>query len=158
MSDNPLRYLPGLLTSCNTRRLALGCPSPVINLQIKHLLMEQKLERKGRNPRITVCYTPEEYKKIVDYAAACGLKKSLYIHDTSLGQEPKAMMSDKEADALISLKAARGELILIKNALHGTTQEQRKKYFRNEQFMKQWIEGVNSLIRRLVEIEGMFKR
>jgi CRISPR/Cas system-associated protein Csx1 len=158
MSDNPLRYLTGLLTSCNTRRLALGCPSPVINLQIKHLLMEQKIERKGRNPRITVCFTPEEYKKIVDNAAACGLKKSQFIHDTSLGQEPKVMMSDKEADALISLKAARGELILIKNALHGTTQEQRKKYFRNEQFMKQWIEGVNSLIRRLVEIEGMFKR
>ena len=120
--------------------------------------MEQKIERKGRNPRIAVCYTSEEYKKIVDNAAACGLKKSQYIHDTSFGQEPKAMMSDKEADALISLKAARGELILIKNALHGTTQEQRKKYFRNEQFMRQWIEGVNSLIRRLVEIEGMFKR
>ena len=37
--------------------------------------MEQKIERKGRNPRITVCYTPEEYKKIVDNVAACGLKK-----------------------------------------------------------------------------------
>ena len=59
---------------------------------------------------------------------------------------------------MVEKKAARGELILIKNALHGTTQEQRKKYFRNEQFMRQWIEGVNSLIRRLVEIEGMFKR
>lgn len=76
----------------------------------------------------------------------------------SLGVEPKAMMTDKEADALISLKAARDELVLIKNALHGTTQEQRKKFFRNEQFMKQWMEGVNSLIRRLVDIEGMFKR
>ena len=71
------------------------------------------------------------------------------------------MMSDKEAETLMSLKAARGELILIKNALHGTTQErseERKKYFRNEQFMHQWIEGVNRLIRRLVEIESMFKR
>ena len=120
--------------------------------------MEQKIERNGRNPRITVCYTPDENKKIVSLAAACGLKKSQYIHDTSLGIDPKVMMSDKEADALMSLKAARGELILIKNALQGTTQEQRKKYFRNEQFMHQWIEGVNSLIRRLVEIEGMFKR
>ena len=120
--------------------------------------MKQNIERKGRNPRITVCYTPDEYKKVVDNAAACGLRKSQYIHDTSLGVEPKAMMTDKEADALISLKAARGELVLIKNALHGTPQEQRKKFFRNEQFMKQWMEGVNSLIRRLVEIEGMFKR
>ena len=120
--------------------------------------MEQKIERNGRNPRITVCYTPDENKKIVSLAAVCGLKKSQYINDASLGQEPKVMMSDKEADALISLKAARGELVLIKNALHGTTQEQRKKYFRNEQLMKQWIEGVNSLIRRLVEIEGIFRR
>ena len=120
--------------------------------------MTKNIERKGRNPRITVCYAPNENEKIVKLAAACGLKKSQYIHDASLGQEPKVMMSDKEADALISLKAARGELILIKNALNGTTQEQRKKYFHNEQFMRQWIEGVNSLIRRLVEIEGMFKR
>ncbi len=120
--------------------------------------MRQNIERIGRNPRITVCYTPDENEKIIKLATACGLKKSQYIHDTSLGQEPKVMMSDKEADALMSLKAARGELILIKNALHGTTQEQRKKYFRNEQFMRQWIEGVNSLIRRLAEIEGMFKR
>ncbi len=37
--------------------------------------MKQNIEHKGRNPRITVCYTPEEYKKIVDNAAACGLKK-----------------------------------------------------------------------------------
>lgn len=51
--------------------------------------MEQKIERKVRNPRITVCYTPEEYKKIVDNAAACGLKKSQYIHDTSLGKSQR---------------------------------------------------------------------
>lgn len=120
--------------------------------------MEQTVERRERNPRITVCYTPDENTKIINMATACGLKKSQYIHDTSLGLEPKVMMSDKEADALISLKAARSELVLIKNALHGTTQEQRKKYFRNEKFMRTWIEGVNSLIRRLAEIEGMFKR
>ena len=120
--------------------------------------MNKTIEREGRNPRITVCYTPDENQRIIKVASACGLKKSQYIHDTSLGQEPKVMMSDREAEALMSLKAARGELILIKNALHGTTQEQRKKYFRNEQFMRQWMEGVNSLIRRLVEIEGMFKR
>ena len=120
--------------------------------------MNKTIEYKGRNPRITVCYTPKENRKIIEMASACGLKKSQYIHDTSLGQEPKVMMSDKEADALMSLKAARGELVLIKNALHGTTQEQRKKFFRNELFMRQWIEVVNSLIRRLVEIENMFKR
>jgi len=120
--------------------------------------MKENKEHNRRNPRITVCYTPDENKAILAKADACGLKKSQYIHDTSLAVEPRVMMTDKEADALISLKAARGELILIKNALHGTSQEQRKRYFRNEEFMKQWIEGVNSLIRRLAEIEGMFRR
>lgn len=120
--------------------------------------MNKTIERKGRNPRITVYYTPDENQRTIEMSSACGLKKSQYIHDTSLRQEPKVMMSDKEAETLMSLKAARGELIQIKNALHGTTQEQRKKYFRNEQFMHQWIEGVNRLIRRLVEIESMFKR
>ena len=50
--------------------------------------MEQKIEHKGRNPRITVCYTPDEYEKVVKLATACGLKKSQYIHDASLGQDP----------------------------------------------------------------------
>ena len=63
--------------------------------------MTKNIERKGRNPRITVCYAPNENEKIVKLAAACGLKKSQYIHDASLGQEPKVMMSDKEADALM---------------------------------------------------------
>ena len=84
--------------------------------------MKQDVKHKGRNPRITVCYTPEENKRIIEMASACGLKKSQYIHDISLGQEPKVMMSDREAEALMSLKAARGELILINNALQSTTQ------------------------------------
>lgn len=120
--------------------------------------MTKNKEHKERNPRITVCYTPEEYEKILGKAAICGLKKSQYVHDSSLEQEPKEMMTDKQADALISLGGARGELILIKNALHGTTQEQRKKYFRNEQFMREWINGINSLIRRLADIDHMFRR
>ena len=48
--------------------------------------MTKNIERKGRNPRITVCYAPNENEKIVKLAAACGLKKSQYIHDASLGQ------------------------------------------------------------------------
>ena len=35
MSDNPLRCLPDRLTSCNTRRLALGLTKPIYNQQLK---------------------------------------------------------------------------------------------------------------------------
>ena len=48
--------------------------------------MNKTIEYKGRNPRITVCYTPEENQRIIEMASACGLKKSQYIHDTSLGR------------------------------------------------------------------------
>lgn len=47
--------------------------------------MKQNIKHNGRNPRITVCYTPDESQRIIEMASACGLKKSQYIHDTSLG-------------------------------------------------------------------------
>lgn len=37
--------------------------------------MNKTIERKGRNPRITVCYTPDENQRIIEMASACGLKK-----------------------------------------------------------------------------------
>ena len=51
--------------------------------------MNKTIERKGRNPRITVCYTPDENEKIVKLASVCGLKKSQYIHDTSCLESTK---------------------------------------------------------------------
>ena len=56
--------------------------------------MNKIIEPKGRNPRITVCYMPDENQRIIEMASACGLKKSQYIHDISLGREPKGMMSE----------------------------------------------------------------
>ena len=38
--------------------------------------MKKTIEYKGRNPRITVCYTPEENQRIIEMASACGRKKS----------------------------------------------------------------------------------
>lgn len=38
--------------------------------------MDKILEPKGRNPRITVCYTPDENQRVIEMASACGLKKA----------------------------------------------------------------------------------
>lgn len=51
--------------------------------------MNKTIEYRGRNPRITVCYTPDENQRIIEMASACGLKKSQYIHDTSLGRSQR---------------------------------------------------------------------
>ena len=40
-----------------------------------------KKKKKVRNPRITVCYSPEDYATILEESAKAGIKKSQYIHD-----------------------------------------------------------------------------
>ena len=95
----------------------------------------------------SVRYTPEEDALLDAKCTKTGLPKSVLIHDTSLGYDPPQLMTD-EQEALKSLSAARSELIGIRNALNGRSQEQRKRLFKNEQFMLAWMDGVNALIRR----------
>ena len=49
-------------------------------------------------------------------------------------------------EALCSLTDARAELIHIRNALNGRTQQERQRYFGNPRFMEQWIVAVNRLV------------
>lgn len=51
--------------------------------------MRQNIERKERNPRITVCYTPDENEKIVKLATACGLKKISISMTLPLGKSQR---------------------------------------------------------------------
>lgn len=115
-------------------------------------------EKKCRNPRITVCYTPEEYEEILANAKDCGLKKSQFVHDESLGHHPMQMMSEEQTEALMSLRGARSEFTHIRNALKGKSQEELKRYFHDEEFMAEWIEATNYLIRRMLEIDNLFMK
>ena len=51
---------------------------------------------------------------------------------------------------------ALSEFVGIRNALHGLSQEVRKRYFKNERFMEAWIEGINYLIRQWDAIREKF--
>jgi hypothetical protein len=48
----------------------IGLPKPSYNLKYKTFTNGTKDKRKGRNPRITVCYTPDENEKIVGLASS----------------------------------------------------------------------------------------
>ena len=121
--------------------------------------MEDKnKDSKERNPRITVCYKPEEYAEIMTNAKSSGLKKSQYVHDESLGHHPAQIMSDEQTEALMSLRAGRSELTHIRSALKGKSQEELKKYFHDEEFMAAWIEATTYLIRRMLEIDNLFTK
>ena len=113
-------------------------------------------KRQNKGYHIDVRFTEEEYKQIVTNAAKCGMPKSLYVHNTVLGHQPKQLMTEGQEEALKNLFAARSELVGIRNALHGLPQEVRKRYFKNERFMTAWIEGINYLIRQWDVIREKF--
>lgn len=104
----------------------------------------------------SVRYTPAEDAVLDAKCATCGLPKSLLIHDVSLSYNPPQLMTDGQEEALKSLSAARSELISIRNALNARSQEQRKRLFRNDQFMLAWMEGVNALVREWKTIQDYF--
>ncbi len=111
-------------------------------------MCEEKQEKSGttRNRCIEARVTDAELNCIVALAAQCGLTLSDYLRRCALGQHPKQRLNDREIDALCSLTDARAELIHIRNALKGRSQQERQRYFGNSRFMEQWIVAVNRLV------------
>ena len=109
---------------------------------------EEKPKKTGttRSRRIEARVSDAELKRIVALAAQCGLTLSNYLRRCALGHRPKRRMSEREMEALCSLTDARAELIHIRNALNGRTQQERQRYFGNPRFMEQWIVAVNRLV------------
>ena len=109
---------------------------------------EEKQEKSGttRSRRIEARVSDAELKRIVALAAQCGMTLSNYLRRCALGHRPKRRMSEREMEALCSLTDARAELIHIRNALNGRTQQERQRYFGNPRFMEQWIVAVNRLV------------
>ena len=107
---------------------------------------KQKKTGMTRSRRIEARVSDAELKRIVALAAQCGLTLSNYLRRCALGHRPKRRMSEREMEALCSLTDARAELIHIRNALNGRTQQERQRYFGNPRFMEQWIVAVNRLV------------
>ena len=109
---------------------------------------EEKQKETGttRSRRIEARVSDAELKRIVALASQCGLTLSNYLRRCALGHHPKRRMSEREMEALCSLTDARAELIHIRNALNGRTQQERQRYFGNPRFMEQWIVAVNRLV------------
>ena len=107
---------------------------------------KQKETDTTRSRRIEARVSDAELKRIVALAAQCGLTLSNYLRRCALGHRPKRRMSEREMEALCSLTDARAELIHIRNALNGRTQQERQRYFGNPRFMEQWIVAINRLV------------
>ena len=104
--------------------------------------------------RITIRLTKSELSKVQNLARTSGSTISRYARGRLLNERLYHHLSDKEADAYISLADARADLVHIKNSLSGKSQEQLLAFFRNPDFMHEWITSVDTLIKRWYEIEA----
>lgn len=100
----------------------------------------------NRTKHLDARVTPEEHEMASQKAASCGLSLSDYTRKCTLGHEPKLHLTEREIEAYCSLADARGDLVHIRSALKGKTQDQIKSYFRNERFMRAWIDAVTNII------------
>lgn len=62
-------------------------------------------------------------------------------------------LTKDEVDALNSLAIARTDLIKISNVLSKKTAEEKARFFKNEKFMRWWIDAIAGLIQHWYSIE-----
>ena len=124
----------------NARKLALA------KFIIKDMRKTKSIEGPRRTKRLDSRATPDEYNMVKENAKKCGLTISDYMRKCALGHKPKLHLTEREIEAYCSLADARGDLVHIRSALKGKSQEQIKHYFNNERFMRSWIDAVTNII------------
>ena len=97
--------------------------------------------------------TEEEFKRLQTLARECGLSLSRYVVETGVKHHPRKRLTKEEVDALNSLAIARTDLIKISNVLSKKTVEEKSRFFKNEKFMRWWIDAVAGLIQHWYSIE-----
>ncbi len=97
--------------------------------------------------------TEEEFKRLQTLAKECGLSLSRYVVETGVKHHPRKRLTKEEVDALNSLAIARTDLIKISNVLSKKTVEEKSRFFKNEKFMRWWIDAVAGLIQHWYSIE-----
>lgn len=103
--------------------------------------------------RLAFRVTAKEKDSIVANARQCSISQSDYIRRCVVRHKPKLHLTERETAAFISLANARGDIIHIKNALSGKSQDELLRYFRDENFMNYWIMATDKLVRRWYDIE-----
>lgn len=96
--------------------------------------------------------TKEELKQLQTLAKECGISLSRYVVETGLKHRPRMRLTKEEVDALNSLAIARTDLIKISNVLSKKTAEEKARFFKNEKFMRWWIDAIAGLIQALKRI------
>jgi hypothetical protein len=137
--------------SYRTRRLALILFYSPINTFIMSTNSDTK-SKAIRSVHLDVRFSPEEKAQITQTAQRCGLNLSNYVRKRALGYQPKARLTDKEAEALVSLCNVRGDMVHFKNALTGLSKQERAQRLFNPRFLAGWMEAIEKIILRWNQI------
>jgi hypothetical protein len=105
-----------------------------------------------RSVHLDVRFTPEEKNQVLHTADQCGLSLSNYVRKRALNYQPKARLSQKEAEALASLCTVRGDVVHVKNALTGLSKQERARLLYGKDFLFSWLEAVTKIINRWNQI------
>jgi len=116
-------------------------------------MKKKKIVKKPPTKVHAIRCTDEGWNELKRLAKECGISLNRYLVETGLKHHPRQRLTEKEADALNSLTEARTDLIKIRSALHGLSEEEKQKKFRSDKFMRWWIDSVTELIQHWYCIE-----
>ena len=105
-----------------------------------------------RRDRVVVTkVTEQELAQIKSTADQCGMTRSDFIRARALGYKPRQRLSDKELDGLRQLAACRTDMVNFANALHGLTDNEKIRLFRQQPIMLDWYEKVAFVTNRVTD-------
>ena len=107
---------------------------------------KKTVEKPSLECRLAFRLSAKEKQEIEAKAKLCAMSPSKYIRRCVIGHSPKLHLTEQETEAFISLADARGDIVHIKNALSGKSQEELLGYLRDANFMKYWILATDKLI------------
>ena len=109
---------------------------------------KKNIEKTCLECRLAFRVSVKEKQEIEHKAKLCAMSPSKYIRRCVVGHTPKLHLTEQETKAFISLADARADIVHIKNALSGKSQEELLRYFRDANFMNYWILATDKIIRR----------
>ena len=104
-----------------------------------------------RDKVVVTKVTGQELSQIKDTADQCGMTRSDFIRARALGYKPRQRLSDKDLDGLRQLAACRTDMVNFANALHGLTDNEKIRLFRQQPIMLDWYEKVAFVTNRVTD-------
>lgn len=116
-------------------------------------MKKKKITRKSPTRVHSLRCTDAEWEQLNNLADQCGISIGRYLVETGLKHHPRQRLTKDECDALNSLTEARTDLMKIRNVLSGLSEEEKRKKFHSEKFMKWWLDASAELIQHWYSIE-----